>query len=246
MTLLALLAIVLAFPSAAQNKKWFAIHEDLVIPSQDTRYTEALKNLKAACSTHKLNVGWVTVRHDDNSYIHLMPISSFAQLDKDMFEPLKNNVGEAEFGKLMSGFDGCYNTHSDFIVEEMTDHSYMTIPEGENYRDVFFWTVATGKEMEGEKLLAEWKKLYETKKSPDGYLCYKVVFGRAPGFAIVSWGKDQVDAATKNKKSMELIGKDADDLLKRTMAITTQFSSKRAWVLPDYSYTPPAGTVTKK
>lgn len=238
--LLFFVAIVLIVTDAtAQNqKKWYAIHEDIVIPSKNEKYMEAMKNLKDACQLHKVTNTWITVRHDDNTYIHLSPISNFADLDKDFFGDLTKKMGKEAFGKMMSAFDDCYEIHSDFVVEEMTSLSYLQPVEGENFRDVLFWSVEPGKEEEAEKIISEWKKLYESKKAPDGFLAYKVIFGRAPGFAIVAWGKDAVDAATKSKKAQELIGKDADDLLKRTMAITTKMYSKRGEVLTNFSLMP--------
>jgi hypothetical protein len=247
MTLLALFAIVLVNTAAAQDQKmWFSVHEDLVIPSKNEQYVSAMKALKEACLKHQVAVSWVTVRHDDNSYIHLSPIKNFADLDKDYFGDLKKKIGDEAFGKLMNAFSGCHSVHSDFVVEQMPSHSYMAPPENETFRDVLYWNVHSGKEIEAEKILMEWKKLYEAKKAPNGFLAFKTVFGRAPGFAIVSWGKDPVDAATKDQKTMELIGKDAEDLIKRTMAITEQMLSKRAWVMADYSIMPPAPSVATK
>lgn len=240
-SLLALAAILLAVHVAAQDqKKWFAIHEDLVIPSKDAQYVEAMKTLKAACQQHKVPVTWITVKHDDNSYIHLTPLKNFAELDKDFFGELKQKMGKEAFQKMMSAFDECYPSHSDFVVEELTSHSYLSPPEGENFRDVLLWTVEVGKEAEAEKIIMEWKKLYEAKKVPGGFMAYKVIFGRPAGFAIVSWGKDEVDSATKAKKNNELVGKEADDLMKRTMAITTKVMSKRAHVMVDQSLMPVA------
>lgn len=245
---LALFAITLVSNALAQEKKnsWFAVHEDIVIPAQDEKYQAAMKALKEACVTHKVASQWTSVRHDDFSYIHLAPISKFGDLDKDMFGDLRKKMGDESFGKMMAGFDGCYETHSDFILAHMPEHSYLQAPEGENYREVTSWNVFPGKEMEAEKILADWKKLYESKKATDGYAVYKVVMGRDPGYALVSWGKNRVDAATKSAKTWEMFGKDADDLLKRTMAITQKMSDRKAWILPDYSYTPPAATAANK
>ncbi|MCI0750427.1 MAG: hypothetical protein L0Y35_01185 [Flammeovirgaceae bacterium] len=245
LTLFFVAALMATAAYAQDQKKWFAIHEDLVIPSQNTKYVEAMKNLKAACQLHKVGVTWTTVMHDDYSYIHLSPIKNFADLDKDFFAELITKMGKDGFGKLMDAFNGCYETHSDFVVEEMTSHSYLSPPQGENFRDVLFWNVLSGKEMEAEAILLEWKKLYESKKAPEGFMSYKVVFGRAPGFAIVSWGKDRVESATKAQKSWELMSKEAEDLVKRTLAITTKWSTKRGDVLPDFSLWPVTPTASK-
>jgi len=246
LTLFSVVAVLVAITSVAQEKKWYTIHEDLVIPSQDAKYMEAIKSLKAACVLHKTNVTWVTVKHDDFSYIHLSQIKNFAELDKNIFADLIAKMGQDAFGKMMSSFDGCYDTHSDFVVEEMPSLSYLTPPQGENYRDVLFWSVAPGKEMAAEGILMEWKKLYEGKKVPEGFVSYKVVYGRAPGFAVVFWGKDPVDSATKGKKTWDIIGKEADDLIKRTYAITTKWSTKRANIQPDLSMMPTAAPAASK
>lgn len=221
--------------TATTEKTWFTIHEDVVIPSQNAKYTEALKKLKEACKQHNIPVTWTTVRHDDYSYIHLSPINKFGDLDKNQFDELSNKMGKEAYAKLMSGFNGCYTTHHDFVVEQLTSSSYMSPSQEENFRDILYWSVYPGKETEAEKIIAEWRKLYEAKEAPAGFLAFKIVYGEEPGFAIVSWGKDEVDAATKARKTNELIKADSEDLIKRTMAITAEMSHKRAWVLSDYS-----------
>jgi hypothetical protein len=121
----------------------------------------------------------------------------------------------------------------------LPEFSYLGPPPAEEtYRDVTYWWPLPEKGAEAEKIMGEWKKLYESKKSQVGYMIYKVVYGREPGYAIVSWGKNRMDTATKETKNNELLGEEAGKLWLRTQAISKRYENKRAWILTDMSYTP--------
>lgn len=220
----------------------FVVHEDIVKPSKTPMYTECMKKLKNASQQYKSGFGWTTVSHDDNSYIHVAPMKGFADLDKNPFADLEGKMGKEEMAKLWADFDQCVESHRSFTIEYMPQFSYLEPSEGENYRDMLFWFPIPGQEAAGEQLFKEWKALYESKKSPDGYVVYKAGFGLEPGYAIISWGKDEADAAMKAKKSRELLGEDAGKLWTKTQAITRKYYTKRGWVLTDYSYAPATGT----
>ena len=214
----------------------YAIYEDVVKPSMDATYKEALKKLKSACEQHKAGLSWSSAAFDDGSYSHLVPIKGLADLDKNMMADLESKMGKESLGAIFAELDKCVESQSSFAVSMLPNMSYMTPPAGENYRDLLFWQVLPGKEAEGEKIIMEWKKLHEDKKAPNGFVTYKVLFGREPGYAFVSWGKNEVDLATKAQKTNELFGEEGGKLWAKTMAMTKKYYSKRAWVLPDFSH----------
>jgi len=215
------------------------IHEDVVKPSMDSKFREGVKKLKAACEQSKTSFGWTTIAFDDNSYAHVFPLTKYGDLDKNPFADLEAKIGGETVGKLFGEMDACLEKHFDFVVTPLPSLSYLTPAAGENSRDFLFWTVFPGKEREAEAIIAEWKKLYESKKAPAGFLVSKIAMGMDMGYAIVAWGKDPVDIATKDAKTHELTnGEEAGKLWARTQAITQKFSNKRATVLPELSYTP--------
>jgi hypothetical protein len=217
----------------------FAVHEDIVKPSMDVKYRETMTRLKAACEQHKVNFSWTSFGYDDNSYVHLAPLKSFADLDKNPFADLETKMNKEELAKLFTDFDECLESHSDFVVAQQPVLSYLLPTESDIYRNVTFWQPLLGKDNEAEAIMGEWKKLYESKKATNGFLLFKVIYGREPGYAIVSWGKNAGDEASKHQKTLELLGEDGNKLWLKTQAITKKIYSKRAELLPQFSYSLP-------
>jgi hypothetical protein len=200
------------------------------------KFIEGMKKFKAACEEAKLPFGWTTIMFDDNSFIFVSPIANLSDLEKNPFAGLDTKIGKEATGKLWSEFDGCISSYGDHVVTRLGDVSYLSIPAGENARDITYWYVEPGKESEAMTIFTEWKKLYEAKKVLNGYGVYRTRLGQEFGYAIVAWGKSQADIALKEERAKELLGKEAEVLYKRTLAITTKIYSKRGTVLPEYSY----------
>jgi hypothetical protein len=80
------------------------------------------------------------------------------------------------------------------------------------------------------------KKLYESKKAPTGFTVIKVVIGQLGEYAIVNWGTDATDQATKYQKTLDLIGEEGGKLWLKTKGITKEISNKRGDALPQFSY----------
>ncbi len=235
--LILFVAVLMTTSALCQQKaQRFAVYEDQVKPSMNAKYWECMKKVKANSVQHKLNAGWTSVAFDDNSYIHMVPITNFADLDKNMFAELETKMGKEAHQAMWSEFDQCIESSKSFIVTSLPEFSHSSPPQGENYRDVLYWQIIPGNEKASEDLLKEWVKLYDSKKVPSGFLTFKVLFGSEPGYAIVSWGKNEADAAAKALKTRELIGEEGGKLWQKTMLITKSYYSKRGDVLPDVSY----------
>jgi len=221
---------------AQTNPMASAVHDDIVKPSMDVKYREAMKKLKAACEQHKVGPNWTTIGFDDNTYRHITPITGFSDLEKNPFAELEAKMGKDAFAKLWAEFDACLESHSDLVMTQLPELSYLAPGEGDNYRSVTFWHTLPGKGNEAEGILGEWKKLHESKKAPAGFLGLKVIFGELEEYIIVSWGKNPVDEATKYQKTLELIGDEGNKLWLKTQAITKDIYNKRAEFLPQFSY----------
>jgi hypothetical protein len=215
------------------------VHFDIVKPSMDTKFREGVKKLKAACEQNKSGFGWTTFRFDDNSYAHTFPLKNYAELDNNPFADLEAKIGGEAVGKLFGEMDLCLVNHYDMVITPLPQFSYLTPGADDHTREFFFWYVFPGKEAEAEAILADWKKLYEAKKSPEGYLVSKVTMGGEMRYSLMSWGKDASDLDTKTAKSHELLGEEAGKLWARTLAITEKYNVQRAWRLPALSYSPP-------
>lgn len=222
--------------SAQQKAQLYAIHEDQVKPSMNGKYWECMRKVKANSTQHKLNARWISLAFDDNSFIHMVPIENFAQLDKKMFADLEAKMGREAHAAMWADFDQCLETSTDYFVTSMPELSYSTPAEDDSYRDVMFWQVIPGQEKVAEDILREWVKVYEAKKVPSGFLTFKVLFGAEPGYAIATWGKNEVDCATNFQKTKELLGEEGKAVWRKTMAISKKYHYKRGGVLKDASY----------
>jgi hypothetical protein len=219
-----------------QKAQRYAVYEDQVKPSMNSKYWECMKKVKSNSVQHKLNGAWTSVGFDDNSYVHMVPITNFADLDKNMFADLETKMGKDAHHAMWSEFDQCIESSRSYIVTSLPELSYSSPSQGENFRDVLFWQIIPGQEKASEDLLKEWVKLYESKKVPGGFLTFKVLFGSEPGYAIVSWGKNEAEAAAKAQKTRELLGEEGGKMWQKTLAITKKYYAKRGDILPDVSY----------
>ena len=232
----AVVLIALIGQAQAQTSNTFSVREEIVRPSMTPKFLAAMKKFKASCEEAKLTFSWNTISFDDNTYLFIAPLSNTADLDKNPFAGLETKFGKEGSGKIWAEFDGCVESYSEYVITRLADLSYLTPPAGENSRDVTCWYVEPGKEGEAQAILAEWKKMYESKKIQNGYSVYRIKWGKEFGYAIVAWGKSQSDIALKEEKAQELMGQDGMALWTKTQAITRKIYSKRGRVLPEYSY----------
>lgn len=224
--------------SLLAQDQMFAIYTHNVNPSMDMAYREAVKKLKTACQQNKLNtVSWLSGAYDDNSYNHLIPIKSFGDLDKNMFADLEAKIGKETLANIFREMEKCLESETSFVALRVASMSYLTPPADETFRDILYWYPQHGKAAEAEKIIGEWLKLYTSKNAPGGVITYKVLFGREPGYAFVSWGKNRLDWASKSQKNNELFGAEASKLWARTLEITKRYYSVQGWVATDLAYT---------
>ena len=226
-----------AYAQAPDSKpQRFAAYEHHVKPSMNEQYWECMKKVKENSMQHKINMSWVSVSMDDNTFIHFVPIKGFADLDKDFFEELGKKMGKESYGAMWSAFDPCIESSTSYVVTSYPALSYKTAPADENFRDVMFWEVLPGKEKEAEEVLKGWAKLYDAKKVPVGFETLKITFGERPMDVLAAWGKDEADLATRFKKAQELLGEDLGKMWNKTMSITQRYYSKRGNILPNVCY----------
>jgi hypothetical protein len=169
-----------------------------------------------------------------------VPLKAFADLDKNPFAALETKLGKEAHAGLWAEIDKCALSHDSRVVLRMDNLSYLAPPAGEDFRDILYWAPEAGREAEAEPLIAEWVKLFNAKKGPNGIVTYRVIFGGDTGYAFVSWGKNPVDVATKAQKSNELHGEEGNKLWTKTLSMTKTRYSKRGWIVSDLSYAPPA------
>lgn len=236
-----LMGCVLLFVSqtmAQEAPTMYALHRHNVKPSKDAQYREGVKKLKAACEQTKLDFRWTTYAFDDNSYVHVVPMKAFSDLDNNPFAPLETKLGKEAMAALWNTIDQCIESQGSSVITRMANLSYLEPTAEDRFLDITFWQVDTDKTAEAEKIMAEWKQLGTVKKAPSGFSVYKVVFGSEQGYYINSWGKSVLDWADKEQKNNQALGEDGNKMWQKTMSITRKYDSHKAWRQPDLSYIP--------
>lgn len=239
----ALFLMALAYSSQAQEAKtqMYVVHEDLVKPNMVKEYEDACKALKEAFGEHSTEGSrYLTVSLDDMRYLFVSPIANMAALDSNFFQPVVEAMGEENFGKLMSKYDGTFTTHKDYVVSLNHDLSYNSdeiVQEGVNYRRFSYFFVNPDKWEEATAIGKEWKDLYSSKNIPSGYRVYTGGLGTEPTMLIVEWAKSAADYYAQEAKTREMLG-DVQDLINRTMAISNKMESYDGWIRADLSHLP--------
>jgi len=247
-----LLFFVLAFfaQSFAQKElpksQLFLMHEDDVLPYMSDKYETALKDFVKMFSDAKVERTYNVIQTDIFKYTAVIPVTDFDGLAKyfGMSSEVMDKIGKDKFDAQMKKFDGCYDTHRNFLMTLRNDLSYkpeygLNPDDGLNYRHLDYFYVVPGKEDEMMELIKEYKKLYESKKIEEGFRVYVGSVGTANGmFLFVQPAKSRVDYATFSDKQDEILGKDAQSLWEKTIAITQKFEHHDGNMRPDLSLRP--------
>lgn len=225
----------------------FLLHEDEVIPYKAEQYEAALKDFVKMFSDAKVESrSYNVVQGDYFTYTSVIPVTDFDGLAKyfGMTPDVIKKIGEDKFDAQMKKFDGCYNTHRNYLMTLRNDLSYkpeyaLNPDDGINFRHFDYLYVVPGKEDEMAALLKEWKALYESKKIEEGYRVYIGSIGTEFGMVLfVQPAKSRTDWAILSDKQDEIFGKDYQKLWEKTVAITQKFEHKNAMMRPDLSYRP--------
>ena len=142
----------------------------------------------------------------------------------------------------MSGFDGTYVTHKDYVLNLSSELSYKSgeiVEEGVYFRNFNYYFVSPDKWKEAKAIAKEWNELYTSKNIPQGYRIYTGGLGTEPLIMVVKWAKSASEFYAQEAKTEEMLG-DVKDLTDRTMAITRKFESYDGKIRPDLSYQPEA------
>lgn len=245
-----LLALLLVVPfgllKAQESKNQaFYVHEDQVKPSMIEAYKEVSKEFSDACKTHKLqDVTWNVAATNTGRYLTISPIENMAELDKRVFAPLAEKMGEEAFGALFKRFNDCYDKHGDYIVYLNNELTFMpegisTTTEGQNYRKWHYLHVTPNNVQNLKEKLKELKALYEKKGAKEYYRIYHNGFGNMGDYyvAVVS-AKDAQDYARKSAENEALLGEEGKKLFDEIFKYVLKYESETGEMLPELAYSP--------
>src|SRR6185436_17115424 len=90
-----LLVLLITVQSYAQEApSMFVVYESHIKPTSNAAYVDAVKKLVRSCKQQKMTFSWTAGSLDDNSYVYIVPIKGFADLDKNMFADLRSKLGK--------------------------------------------------------------------------------------------------------------------------------------------------------
>jgi hypothetical protein len=225
----------------------YLMHEDIVLPYMVNEYEKALKDFAKLFSDAKIDSrSYRIIQKDYFNYTAVIPVTDFDGLAKyfGMTPEIIEKIGKDKFDAQMKKFEGCYDTHRNYLLNLRNDLSYkpeygLNMGEGLDYRHLDYFYPVPGKEDELMVLIKEYKKLYETKKIEEGFRVYMSSVGTDMGMVMfVQPAKSRVDFATLSDKQDEILGKEAQALWDKLLKITQKFEHHDGVMRPDLSSQP--------
>lgn len=250
--LIAVALILTAAAALAQDKEkskavLYNIHQDKVIPSMVEKYEKAAKTLAGAASQHNVSgLSYFAAMRNDFTYQYVSEAENMADLDKsnERWGELQKKMGKENFDAAMSAFDGCYESHKNFLVWFRPDLSYnpeygMKPEDGMPFRQWNFYHIHTGMESQAEAIAKEWVALNKKLKSPDGYRFMVGALGTdGPVVAVISPGKSIADIYARRDEWRKKSGAEGEALMKKTWSIVRKHETSNGMIRPDLSVYP--------
>lgn len=243
--LTALLVVAnIALAQESKNQAYY-IHEDQVKPSMIQEYEAVSKDFAQACKTHMLQgVKWNIATTTTNKYLTISPIENMAELDNNVFAPLREKMGKEAFGDIFKRFNKCYDVHRDYIVYLNKELTYMPEgidinTEGKNYRKWHRLYVAPENIQNLKGKLKELKALFEKKGSKEYYRIYHNGFGAEGDYYVaVLSAVDAEDYARQSKENEALLGEEGKKLFAEMMEYVLRYETEEGVMRPDLAYAP--------
>lgn len=203
------------------------VMEDIVPYNKTTEYEKAQKNINEYILKNKLGFKWDAYQSDDNTYMYLVPFSSFSDIDKlyQAWDEKMKSVNQDEFGKLTNAFVGTIDHNNNIIIEQNESTYNPKSPYLTREKTAFlhwdFFEIIPGKEKEAWGLMKEYKAMCEKENIDVPFHVWSVNFGEHTSTIIITTpATGDIDFYTHNKATddklmkapggMELYGKFMD------------------------------------
>lgn len=243
--LLLLTTVILSYSIYAQEEKMYQmyeVHEDQVKPSMMVQYEKTAKMFADKMREHDISNGeYLTVTTDDFRYMYVNPIDSLGQANLAMQE-LWEKMGKDDFGKMMSGFDPCYDRHGSYVIVLDKELTYMPegitqTPEGENYRKFYYVYYSPKDGGAVRDALKAIKDLFAKKDSKLYYRVYGSGYGNMDSFYMIAVSaKDAETAAQQSTENDKLLGEEAAPIFTELMSVALKMDEVTGSVRPELSY----------
>lgn len=226
------------------NSQLVLMHEDSVLPFKLDAYESAAKDFLTMMKDSKIEERpYNVIQTDYFNFTYIIQVKDYDGLAKyfGMSPKMIEKIGKDKFDAQMRKFDGCYNTHRNYLLNLRNDLSYkpeyaLNPDDGLNYRHIDYFYPVPGKEDEMIEIVKAWKSLCESKKIAEGYRVYVGALGVESNLVlIVQPAKGRVDFATLSDRQDEILGKDGEELWKRMLTVTQKFEHHDGMMRPDLS-----------
>ena len=239
----AIFLVCLVFTSQAQEIKSqkFIVHEDMVHPSKIAEYEAISKTFAETMEQHNATgMSYLALSLDDYRYIYISAIDNLAALDNNPMKEVIETMGQDAFEDMMSGYDGTFETHKDYVINLNHDLSYKSsdiVMDGVDYRQMDYYYIEPGKWKEAKQIAKEWTELHTAKNAPHGYRIYTGGLGTEPMIMVVRWAKSAAELHANIAENQEVLG-ETSELGQRTLAVTRKRETFGASMRSDLSYLP--------
>lgn len=241
-------SLMLASHLQGQDKdasKMMVVHEDVVKPNMTAKYEEASKHMVAQLKAHNAqDMSYNTARTDNGSYLHISPIESLSDLEKDPMSGLAEAMGAEAMKAMWDNFNGCYDVHKTYLVSLEPSLSYMPDSDDAPNSELTFrhwdeFKVVPGSEAAIEALFKAHAKVMADNNVDWGYRVYKGGLGMEEGtYVMVRSAKDLSDYTARRSALMETHGEALAPLRKQFMELLREFDHYNGSMRPDLSYSP--------
>ncbi len=223
----------------------FWVHEDHVKPAMVDEYEAVGKKLVDNLKKYNIqDESWITAQTDDLRYLYVGALENMADLDRQLFKSLGEQMGEEAMGSIFSEMDNYYSKHFNYIIYMDPSLSYMPegitqTPEGQNYRKFFYLHTTPANRSKLATAMKGIKDLYTSKGSKVNYRVYRSGFGAPNDFFMVAIAAP--DAVTYEQNSVSnqaLMGTDAKPAFDKVMEYVTKMEVVPGRMRPDLAYSP--------
>lgn len=223
----------------AQDQKYWIL-KDEVKPAMQAEYEKASKEFAEACKTYNVqDFSFNCWRHDNGSYVYSSVIKNMADLDRDIFKTLKDNMGKEKLQALYDRLDKSYYNEHSFIVTAKNDLSYMpngALNAGDFRKYHFFYITPENSKAVAEKL-KEIKDLFAKKGSKEYYVIMHSGFGADEEFYLAILGaKDVQDEDRISNENNKLLGDDWTKKWNELFVLMTRHETETSMYRADLSY----------
>lgn len=246
---LSLALTLFAFTLFAQQEappapRLFFVHEEIAKPSMIAEYEKGSKEFGALMRGANIAFHYDAISSDDFRYYYLIPLKSFADVDRMMhmfMVEAPQKIGVQKFTEFMQRAGNTMESTTEWIVVQRNDISYMPAKprlkmEEATWGRYDYYYLKPGMETMVDQISNEWKAAFAAANLPDGFTIYQAVIGAdLPLVVVETRGKDPADIAVNDAKNMAALGEKGQALQAKTMATVRKFESRYGRVRPDLS-----------